>query len=259
LQPQADGQDGADVGQPAGGRFAGRVGQAEQLHPGDSDSRAQYGYRLLTGAYSTSLWRMTFGHAPRIEWDARIKGRGVAGIGEAEDLIHAAQLAWMPAAERRRYALTGPPPPDWFTTMDPAPWIDGRVITEGRKLAGVSLVTVPPGRHVYVPAETLSDVPPGVPVTVPAPRRAAWPGTTPSPGPAPAAEPGPDAIIGIPAAARLLGYGKPDSFRRARTRHPIPGENKLPDGRPYWSPAALRNWHAGRKIAGNRDQPHQRS
>jgi hypothetical protein len=42
----------------------------------------------------------------------------------------------MPAAERRRYALTGPPPPGWFTDMRPAPWIDGNVISEGRKLAG---------------------------------------------------------------------------------------------------------------------------
>jgi hypothetical protein len=253
-------------GRQAGHRLAVAVHQPNLRLFGDSDSRAQYGYRLLTGAYSTSLWRMTFGHAPRIEWDARIKGRGVAGIGEAENLIHAAQLAWMPAHERRRYALTGPPPPDWFTTMDPAPWIDQRVITEGRKLAGVSLVTVPPGRHVYVPGETPPDVPPGVPVTVPAPRRAAWPGTTPGPaggpgtdtapgpdaGHEPDAGPGPDAVIGIPAAARLLGYDKPDSFRRARTRHPIPGEQRLPDGRPWWTPQALRNWHASRKISGNR-------
>jgi hypothetical protein len=220
---------------------------------GDSDSRAQYGYRLITGAYSTSLWRMTFGLAPRIEWDARIKGRGVAGIGEAENLIHAAQLAWMPAAERRRYALTGPPPPDWFTNMEPAPWIDQHVITEGRKLAGVSLVTVPPGRQAHVPAETPPDVPPDVPATVPAPRRADWASTTPGTTPSPATEPGPDAIIGVPAAARLLGYDKPDSFRRARTRHPIPGEGRLPDGRPWWTPQALRNWQGSRKIAGGRD------
>jgi hypothetical protein len=63
------------------------------------------------------MWRMTFGYAPPIEWDARIKGRGVVGVGEAAGLIHAAQLAWMPAAERRRYALTGPPPPGWFIAM----------------------------------------------------------------------------------------------------------------------------------------------
>ena len=105
---------------------------------------------------------MTFGLAPRIEWDARIKGRGVAGIGEAEELIHQAQLAWMPAAERRRYALTGPPPPDWFTGMRPAPWIDAQVISEGRKLAGVSLVTVPPGTHTRT-SPTPSGVPPDVP------------------------------------------------------------------------------------------------
>jgi hypothetical protein len=36
-------------------------------------------------------------------------GRGVVvGIGEAPSLIHHAQIAWMPTAERRRYALTGP-------------------------------------------------------------------------------------------------------------------------------------------------------
>jgi hypothetical protein len=32
----------------------------------------------------------------------------VVGIGEAPSLIHHAQIAWMPTAERRRYALTGP-------------------------------------------------------------------------------------------------------------------------------------------------------
>src|SRR5580692_1246716 len=102
---------------------------------------------------------MTFGYTAPIQWDTRIKGRGVVGIGEAEELIHHAQLAWMPAEERRRYALTGPPPPDWFTGMRPAPWIDGHVISEGRKLAGVSLVDVPPvgvpaGQDIQVPAQT---------------------------------------------------------------------------------------------------------
>ena len=58
-------------------------------------------------------------------------------------------------------------------------------------------------------------------------------------------------ITGIAAAAGYLGYDKPDSFRRARTRHPIPGETRTPDGRPAWTPAALRNWHAQRD-GGNR-------
>ena len=131
-------------GRQAGHRLVLAVHQPNLRLFGDSDSRGQYGDRLITGAYTSSLWRMTFGFAPRIEWDARIKGRGVVGVGEAADMIHHAQLAWMPAAERRRYALTGPPPPDWFTEMQPAPWIDGHVISEGRKLAGVSLVDVPP-------------------------------------------------------------------------------------------------------------------
>jgi hypothetical protein len=57
-------------------------------------------------------------------------------------------------------------------------------------------------------------------------------------------------ITGIAAAAGYLGYGNPDSFRRARTRHPIPGETRALDGRPAWTPAALRGWHAQRPIAG---------
>jgi hypothetical protein len=59
-------------------------------------------------------------------------------------------------------------------------------------------------------------------------------------------------IVGIAAAARYLGYRKPDSFRRARTRHPIPGEGKTGDGRPCWTPHALRSWQSKRKIVGNR-------
>jgi len=59
-------------------------------------------------------------------------------------------------------------------------------------------------------------------------------------------------IVGITAAARYLGYDKPDSFRRARTRDPIPGERRLPDGRRCWTPAALRSWQSKRKIADNR-------
>jgi hypothetical protein len=46
-------------------------------------------------------------------------------------------------------------------------------------------------------------------------------------------------------------HGKPDSFRRARTRHPIPGETRTSDGRPAWTSAALRDWHAQRN-AGSR-------
>ena len=59
-------------------------------------------------------------------------------------------------------------------------------------------------------------------------------------------------IVGIAAAARYLGYDKPDSFRRAPTRHPIPGEDRTGDGRPCWTPQALRSWQSKRKIAGNR-------
>jgi hypothetical protein len=240
-------------GRVAGHRLLVAVHQPNLRLFADSDSRASYGYRIITGAYTASLWRMTFGFAPPIEWDARVKGRGVVGIGEASSLIHHAQIAWLPAAERRRYALSGPPPPDWFAEMRPAPWITPRVLDEGRKLAGASLVTipanpapvlvavpVPPGQQVPPPAETLSGVPP-------------WDTTA-----APAATSvdhdaggGGGLITGISAAAGYLGYDKPDSFRRARTRHPIPGETRTPDGRPAWTPATLRTWYARRPLAGS--------
>jgi len=31
--------------------------------------RGQYGYRLITGACTSSLWRMTFGYTAPIQWD----------------------------------------------------------------------------------------------------------------------------------------------------------------------------------------------
>ena len=60
-----------------------------------------------------------------------------------------------------------------------------------------------------------------------------------------------DLSTGIAAAAGYLGYDKPDSFRRARSRHPIPGETRTEDGRPAWPPATLRTWHEQRKVAGS--------
>jgi hypothetical protein len=159
------------------------------------------------------------------------------------------------------------------------------VISEGRKLAEVSLVdvplvAVPPGQDPLVPAQRHPDVPPDVPPadTGTRPLEPAGPsrragrhrapgrldgqpvtstGTT---GRHRAAEPGRDEvpagggelIVGIAAVAAHLGYDKPDSFRRARTRHPIPGEGKTADGRPCWPPHVLRDWQSRRKIAGNR-------
>jgi len=280
-------------GRQAGHRLVVAVHQPNLRWFGDTDSRGQYGYRLITGAFTMSLWRMTFGYTAPIQWDTRIKGRGVVGIGEAEELIHHAQIAWMPAEERRRYALTGPAPPDWFTAMRPAPWITEHVISEGRKLAGVSLVRLDGDVPPDVPPTTIPLVPaqrgPDVPADVPPPDTLALPSAVLEParragrhrapdvgggqpvtstgasgrhraaaGPTATPTPGEGLIIGIAEAASYLGYDKPESFRRARTRNPIPGEGKTDDGRPCWTPAALRSWQSKRKIAGNRtpaDEP----
>jgi hypothetical protein len=224
-------------GRQAGHRLLVAVHQPNLRLFEDSDSRSQYGYRLITGAYSTSLWRMTFGYAPPVEWDARVKGRGAVGIGEAPSLIHHAQIAHLPAADRRRYALTGPPPPDWHASGQPAPWITPRVLAEGQRLAGTSIITspgvpVPPGQNAPRPAQTPPAVPP-------------WDNPAAAPA-APAAtvteSDEEELVVGIAAAAEYLGYDKPDSFRRARTRHPVPGETRTSDGRPAWPPAALQTW-----------------
>jgi hypothetical protein len=55
-------------GRVAGHRLLVAVHQPNLRLFADSDSRASYGYRLITGAYTASLWRMTFGFAPPIEW-----------------------------------------------------------------------------------------------------------------------------------------------------------------------------------------------
>ena len=56
-----------------------------------------------------------------------------------------------------------------------------------------------------------------------------------------------DLIVGIEDAAGFLGYGKADSFRRARTRHPIPGETRTSGGRPAWTARALLSWRSQRR------------
>jgi len=239
-------------GRQAGHRLVVAVHQPNLRLFEDSDSRAQYGYRIITGAYTTSLWRMTFGYAPPIEWDARVKGRGAVGIGEAPSLIHHAQITHLPHAQRRAYALTGPPPPPWHANGQPAPWITTRVITEGQKLAGTTIITpehvpVPPGQHTPQPAETPSAVPPrDRPAAVPTESGAAETATN---------SDDEDLVVGIAAAATFLGYEKPDSFRRARTRRPIPGETRTIDGRPAWSSIALTTWRTTAGEPGTAREP----
>ena len=83
--------------------------------------------------------------------------------------------------------------------------------------------------------------------------------TTQAPATAPAAPADPvggageDLVVGIAAAASFLGYDKADSFRRARTRHPIPGETRTSEGRPAWTSDALQAWRTGHDRPGVRD------
>ena len=219
-------------GRVAGHRLLVAVHQPNLRLFADSDSRASYGYRIITGAYTASLWRMTFGFAPPIEWDARIKGRGVVGIGEASSLIHHAQIAWLPAAERRRYALTGPPPPDWFT-RDAARPVDHAPRAGRRPQARRCLPRHPPGqpgaraRCCPCPSRTA-----GVPAS----------GNT----------------ARCPALGHLRGLGRrprgpsrerlerPDHRDRCRRRVPRLRQARQLPPRPHPPPHPRRNPHAGR-------------
>ena len=211
----------------------------------DSDSRASYGYRIITGAYTASLWRMTFGYAPPIEWDARIKGRGVVGIGEASSLIHHAQIAWLPAAERRRYALTGPPPPDWHAHMRPRRGSRPACWPKAASSPAPPSSPSPPARCPPLPLSLSrpDSRHPRQRKHCPVSRPGTPPRTRPMLPRTRYAGGGDHLITGIAAAAGYLGYDKPDSFRRARTRHPIPGETRTPEGRPAWNPQALLTWY----------------
>jgi hypothetical protein len=212
---------------------------------GDSDSRASYGYRIITGGYTASLWRMTFGYAPPIEWDARVQGawrgrhRGSVQphpprANRLDARHRTPPLRTHRAAAARLAHQLGPGPVDYASRAG------GRTQT----CRGIAR------QHHRQPCAR--------PRCRPCPTRTAG---TPAGGntvrcpylghPAdPAAAGGGDMITGIAAAAEYLGYDKPDSFRRARTRHPIPGETRAPDGRPAWTPVFLRAWHTQRN-AGN--------
>ncbi|HEU5392849.1 MAG TPA: hypothetical protein VFV73_43870 [Streptosporangiaceae bacterium] len=188
----------------------------------------------------------------------------MVGIGEAEELIHHAQIAWMPAEERRRYALTGPEPPPWFAAMQPAPWIDGHVLSEGRKLAGASLVrlpgdgvpaVVPPATPPPVPAQRRPDVPAGVPPRTPPPgsRRPAGPaGTAPRTPAAPQPRPrrGQDArwpaLLDTASAAKLAIQAQdrrqPAASRGTWLNRTCPARGMPRPGRAHAYPAAGPGW-----------------
>ena len=231
-------------GRVAGHRLLVAVHQPNLRLFADSDSRASYGYRIITGAYTASLWRMTFGLRA-----ADRMGRPDQGTRRGR---HRGSIQPHPPRADRLAARRRTPPlrPDRpaaprlvHAEMRPAPWITPRVLAEGRKLAGASLVTipaspvpalaavpVPPGQQAPPPAETPSGVPPR---------------DTPADQARQVARD--DLIAGIEDAAGYLGYDKADSFRRARTRHPIPGETRTSGGRPAWTTRALLSWRSQRR------------
>lgn len=236
----------------------------------DSDSRGLFSFRVLLGAFNNSLWRMTFGYVKALKWNSNIKGRGVVGRGEVEEQIHLAQIAFMEPEEQRRYAMTGPKVPQWYTELKSAPWITKSVISEGAKIAGAHLVS-PSGLEWDSPANTDANVPGTVPVPT---QRDTEPQVSQEIGESTNEEfekivskefsrghlrlvTGTELIVGLQSAADFLGMSK-ETFRKARQRakkndDPIPTERITDDGVPVWEPAGLRSWHSKRPRAGARD------
>ena len=268
-------------GRQAGHRLVVAVHQPNLRLFGDSDSRGQYGYRLITGAYTASLWRMTFGFAPPIEWDARIKGRGVVGIGEAAepdpprpDRLDARRRT--PPLRPDRPAAPGLVHRHAARPVDRRPR-DRRGPQARRGLPGrcPADVRVPPGQDIPVPAQTRRHVPPDVPPPDTGDRTSAGPARRPG-GPA---STGPRARTMSPSGAPGRSRGTAPPRRAMRPRRsssasppppatsattsptasaapapatPSPARARPSDGRPCWTPRALRSWQSKRKIAGNR-------
>jgi hypothetical protein len=232
--------------------------QADAKIFGGTAVRGSFGFRLVLGAMNRTLWVTAFGYAKQVAYNARIKGRGLIGLGEGDP--EEIQFAHATEADVPGIVAAAPEPPAWFTAGGLPPWVTTQTIEQAATVAGVGWLS-PWVTGVSLPADQASDVPAHVPsvdrdtsieqaeglspsVTVPSQRhlRIVQPDDEPQ-------------IVGMAAAARFLGYEKQDSFKRARARNPIPGETRTEDGRPAWSASALRSWHSKRQIAGAREIP----
>ena len=186
--------------------------------------RDQFGWKVFMGPQGESAWRMAFGYVKRIRIPM-VKGRAIVGIGTDLDV---AQIAYIDDLEARALAMEG--------------------------------VSVPAGGGATLQGETDDDVQDAVPdgdtgapieescdendQKIPGnPQDASSDGNVPP-------VPGPDLVIGIAAAARLLGMNE-EAFRKARHRVEIDGEMRVGQ-QPAWTQEILLSWHSKRRIAGNR-------
>lgn len=198
---------------------------------GGSEARDQYGMKVLA-RFSPAAWNMLVGTYPRPK-SSRHPGRAIVMVGDDQRTI---QMVYMTPEEAREWALNGRTPTDAGATSPRT-----SLNKPGASLPGSTPVSVPgqspdiTGRngHVIVVAEGEEDGRPAL-----------------RPVPDPAPEPEPDPITGLNGAADFLGM-KPDAFKKARQRDPIPGEFRRGNS-PAWMPEDLKEWHLNRPRAGAR-------
>jgi hypothetical protein len=186
----------------------------------DSDMRDQYGFRIASGPQSLSSWRMMFS-GPKLRITKR-KGRAHVAVG-ADDPTPV-QLARITPQEARDLAAAG--------VSHPA--------VAARRPADRPAAVPGPARPALAPAER------------PALRLVAGAAVAELDGGHRAGDQVDDLVVGLAAAAELLGMNV-EAFRKARRRRPIEGETRAA-GQPAFPPSELRAWQSRRKIAGRRSE-----
>jgi hypothetical protein len=195
--------------------------------------RSSYGAKALS-RYSHQQWDSLTGIRPRVASSA-IEGRWVVVLGNH---VRHVQVPLGSAEELCEFALSSPhlgTPPTVQVTAE-------RLYdTPGDPRAGVS---------ASEPVEAVDPPPPGVRPAIHLVR----PDEDPDDAGSPPENPGPedgrgDVVVGRRDAANAVGI-HPDTFKKARARHPVPGEFQMADGRPAWPRDALMRWNDDRKNAG---------
>lgn len=210
------------------------------VFPNGTQDRGQYGQRVgLGNDLEPTSWSMLAGQG--VSKPFVPSGRRGAGAYIRRGGVVPIQSVKVDLSELRRLAQRGIPLLRRAGHLDES----GRLTLHG--LSGVNLPR---------PVEIGGTVP--VEATVP-PRVV---GVSRSGSESPAGGPGGSGemdsvrVVGLAAAVAYLndaGLGPytVDSFRKARQRNPIPGEEKVSD-RPCWTRLVLRSWHRGRPVAGDR-------
>jgi hypothetical protein len=227
---------------------------------GGTNGKDLFATRLLLGAPSPAKWLMTFGDAPKVQYDATRDGRGLIGYGASA--VEEIQVGWLSGEDARARLEASAPAPEWFDRHELPPWVTQAALDAAAADVGINWLSRPGTDVEESPAD--AEPAPRVPETSMRSRTSAHrpilrvvpdDAAEPVPATAPADDEGDELVVGLLAAARTIGT-TPEAFRKARDRWRashgearLPGETRRGD-RVAFHRLELIRWHAGRKIAG---------